>query len=101
MEKSVKFALTDANIYRSDLDKFIKTFNISTDDDNYFELLVDVYFDHVAACRGYRDEYGCPMEPDTPEHIEIEAIEYNGKDLMHYIDDLYPIVEEICENLQR
>ena len=95
MEKSVKFLLTDANIYKSEHEKFIKTFDINTDNDNYFELLVDVYYEYNPACKGYRDEYGLPLEPDTPESIEIESIEYNGKDLMHYIDDLYPIVEEI------
>ena len=88
-----KLELTEADIHAQDREKFIKTFDINADNDGYFDLLVDVHFDFYPPCKGFKSKYGEPLEPDTPSHLEINAVEYNGKDLMHYIEDICTSVE--------
>lgn len=34
---------------------------------------VEVSYTLFRACRGHRDKYGCPEEPDEPASIEIES----------------------------
>lgn len=42
---------------------------------------VEVEFSYYPACRGQRDRYGVPLEPDEPEDIEIEIVSIGGEDV--------------------
>lgn len=48
------------------------TFYVERDDLDETEL--DVTYTFYAACRGKRDEYGVPLEPDEPAQLFIESV---------------------------
>lgn len=44
------------------------------------ELTIDIDADISEGCRGSRDSYGVPEEPDDPPHCEINSAKHNGVD---------------------
>ena len=42
---------------------------------------LEVDYTYYPATRGSRDSYGAPLEPDEPEHLEVERVEWNGHDI--------------------
>ena len=66
------------------------TVTITNKDDEEIELEVD--FDYNRACRGSRDRYGVPLEPDDPESIDINTVTLDGKD--------YPTTKEESERVE-
>lgn len=35
------------------------------------DVIVDVQYEYNRASRGFRDRWGCPLEPDEPANVEI------------------------------
>ena len=48
---------------------------------------VEVEYDATPPCRGARNEYGVPMEPDTPAEVDINSVKVGPHDVMNYIDE--------------
>ncbi len=42
-------------------------------DDVEFEINLTIDLTYIPACRGHRDRYGCPEEPDEPAGFEITS----------------------------
>lgn len=55
---------------------------------------LEIVYTYHKPYRGYRDSYGCPMEPDEPACIEIDTIIYKDKDILELCDSA-GILEEI------
>jgi len=41
------------------------------------EYDIKCHYEYFRECKGSRNEYGVPMEPDDPAHAEINVIELN------------------------
>ena len=53
------------------------------------EIEVEVNFNYYAGCRGARDAYGQPLEPDDPEDVEIlSVLDLDSKDdVFEFLND--------------
>lgn len=56
------------------------------------ELEVD--FDYQKPCRGARDSYGVPLEPDDPEAVEINTVMFKGVDITFLLESRFDEIEE-------
>lgn len=65
------------------------------------EVDVIVHYDDVPACKGSRDSYGVPQEPDEPAHIEInKCISVIGNcGIVPSVAQQRDIIEQIAEHL--
>lgn len=66
------------------------------------EMVVEVEYTYHPACRGERERgTGLPLEPDEPEHIEIESVTDQFGNTIELSNDEYAELEEdILEELQ-
>lgn len=47
---------------------------------------MEVEFDYSPPCRGSRDKYGVPLEPDEPESLGLTAVVVGGIDIIDLIN---------------
>lgn len=52
----------------------------------YLELELDIEYEYTPLCKGSRNEYGVPMEPDSPEDMEITAIMLGDLNIIDKLD---------------
>ena len=60
---------------------YLATINI-----NGFEYDANVEYTYIDACKGSRNEYGAPVEPDESASIEINSIKLMDGDTAYSID---------------
>ncbi len=60
---------------------------------------IDIEFNFESGCEGSTDEWGQLNEPDTPDEYQIEAIWFEGKNVINLFDneDCELIVEILKE----
>lgn len=63
---------------------------------------MDVEYEYTKACRGARDSYGVPLEPDEPEDIEVETVSIGGEDVTAMLkkEVFAEIVDAITDELK-
>lgn len=63
---------------------------------------MEVEYEYTRACRGARDSYGVPLEPEEPEDVEIETVSIGGEDVTAILrDEVFPeIVDAITKELE-
>ena len=63
---------------------------------------MEVEYEYIKACRGARDSYGVPLEPDEPEDIEIETVSIGGEDVTAMLKEevFAEIVDAITKELE-
>ena len=63
---------------------------------------MEVEYEYTKACRGARDSYGVPLEPDEPEDIEIETVSIGGEDVTAMLkkEVFAEIVDAITKELE-
>jgi len=63
----------------------------------YQEIELAVEYGYHRACRGARDRYGVPLEPDEPASCEIESVtDANGREVELTSSEMDRL-EEACE----
>ena len=69
--------------------------------ETFHEIEIEVEYSYYGACRGHRDKYGAPEEPDEPAHIEIEFVVQKGSKVPINLTDeeLDKLEQEIMENI--
>lgn len=55
-----------------------------------------IKFTAYAGCRGARDKYGVPLEPDDPPEIEVISVTYSNGEEMEPDEDLRNKIETKC-----
>ena len=50
------------------------------------DYFAEVLYEYTEACRGSRNEYGVPMEPDWPESVDVLKVTINEGDEKIIID---------------
>ncbi len=63
------------------------------------EVDVVVHYDAIPACKGSRDSYGVPQEPDEPGHIEITRCYFPSDNLVLSDAQKRDIEDQIAEHL--
>lgn len=78
----------------------IEIFNKQKDD--YEEINIEVSYNYYRACRGYRDKYGAPEEPDEPAYIEIGAVINlaDGSEVELTDDEIEKLKEKIWSSME-
>lgn len=63
---------------------------------------MEVEYEYIRACRGARDSYGVPLEPDEPEDVEIETVSIGGEDVTAILKEeiFAEIVDAITDELR-
>lgn len=61
---------------------------------------IKITFTHYPGCRGSRDKYGVPLEPDDEPEIEITSVEdiHTGEELLPLSDLTFLKIEQLCWN---
>lgn len=56
----------------------------------------------MKGCRGSRDSFGVPLEPDEPDHFEIDSVTLNGLEIIGALDEetLRQIQEQLFDERQ-
>ena len=69
----------------------------------YQELECEVEFDYTPECKGSKNEYGVPMEPDCPAEVDINSVIWRGIELVDKLtaDELKSIESEVWESIQQ
>jgi hypothetical protein len=65
------------------------------------DTAVEVTYEYSKACRGKRDKYGCPEEPDTPDSVEIISVSVDGIDLEISNAEEDSLIAEAYEDVRR
>lgn len=71
--------------------------------ETHIEIPVTVEYTYYPPCRGHRDRYGAPEEPDEPASVEIGSVlDAKGNELWYSLDEkqLKSIEDEIWEALR-
>ena len=74
----------------------MRTFNKKLTREKY-EVEVTVEYEYYPGCRGAREKYGVPLEPDEPPIVLIDTIYLAGTDKeISVTDDEYDDLERVA-----